>query len=142
MFLESEKNAIALFHEKGREGCNWLLDELSKIAKERYENAPDIPKDWTPFDFLTSSEQILRQTAILALMLCTNPQQEARMRITDHLEKRNFINEISKIHIRRFNMSATSFSVVRKWQDWEQLWNNGYRIETISEAYEYYCKCL
>ncbi|AXH43469.1 hypothetical protein MZUP3_590 [Erwinia phage vB_EhrS_49] len=50
--------------------------------------------------------------------------------------REKFRNEIAAICIKRFSMSSDSLPVVSSWRDWDDLFDAGYRIDTIGEAFQ------
>jgi hypothetical protein len=87
MLLESESKAVALFERMGRENIAQRLDELSSAADERYQSADHIPNGWTVIDFMRPDEREERYLLVLALTLCTAPQEEARRRIIERRKR-------------------------------------------------------
>lgn len=88
MLLESEREAVALFKRMGREEVMLRLNELSNVASNRYMAADHIPNGWTTIDFMTSEEREERYLLLLAITLCTDPQEEARQRIIERRKNR------------------------------------------------------
>lgn len=88
VLLASENKAVALFEKMGRHAVEARLEALSKTSSERYHSADHIPNGWTAIDFMTPQEREERYLLVLSLNLCTNPQEEARLRIIER-RKRN-----------------------------------------------------